>query len=60
MMCTIAGEPGHEELQVLFDQDVYVSEIHTVHEGVIGRARILHHGFEVHGWTSVFEAADEE
>ena len=37
----------------------YLSEIHAVHEGVIRRARILHHGFEVHGWTLVFEAADQ-
>ena len=31
MTCVISGEPGHEELQVFLDADVYLSEIHTVH-----------------------------
>lgn len=53
MTCVILGEPGHEELQVLLDQDVYLSEIHTVHDGAVGRARTLHRGFEAHGWTPV-------
>ena len=51
MTCVISGEPGHEELRVLLDREVYLSEIHTVHEGAIGRAHILHRGFEAHGWA---------
>jgi hypothetical protein len=57
MRCMISGEAGHEELQVFFDREVYLSEIHTVHDGAVGRARTLHLGFEAHGWTVVFEAA---
>ena len=53
MTCVILGEPGHEELQVLLDQDVYLSEIHTVHDGAVGRAHTLHRGFEAHGWTPI-------
>jgi hypothetical protein len=53
MTCLISGRPGHEELRVLFDCDLYFSEIHTVHDGLLGRARTLYHGFEAHGWTSV-------
>jgi hypothetical protein len=60
MTCLISGEPGHETLQVLFDRDVYLSEIHTVHDGVVARARILHRGFEAHGWAAVFEAESSE
>jgi hypothetical protein len=60
MTCMIAGQPGHEELQVFFDRDVYLSEVHTVHEGVVGRARTLRHGFEAHGWVAVSEAADTD
>jgi hypothetical protein len=52
----ISGEAGHEELQVFFDGEAYLSETHTVHEGAVGRARILHRGFERHGWATVFEA----
>jgi hypothetical protein len=57
MTCTITGEPGREELQVLFDREVYLSEIHTVPEGTISRARILHRGFEERGWIEIAEAA---
>ena len=60
MTCEISGEAGHEELQVLFDREVYLSEIHTVHEGAVGRARTLHLGFEAHGWTAVFEAPNAD
>jgi len=60
MTCRISGELGHEELQVFFDGDVYLDEIHTVHEGVLDRARTLHRGFEAHGWTTVFEPANSD
>jgi hypothetical protein len=53
MTCTIAGEPGREELQVLLDRQVYLSEIHTVPEGTISRARLLHRAFEARGWTEM-------
>ena len=51
--CLLSGEPGREELRILVDRELYLSEIHTVHEGVIGRADTLHRGFEAHGWTTV-------
>jgi hypothetical protein len=57
MTCVISGEPGHEQLQVLFDGEVYLDEIHPVHEGVVGRAHTLQRGFEAHGWAPVFGAA---
>jgi hypothetical protein len=41
---------------VLLDREVYLSEIHTVHEGAIARAHTLQHGFEAHGWTPVLDA----
>ena len=53
MTCVITGEPGHEELQVLLDREVYLSEIHTVPEGTISRARLLHRAFEARGWIEV-------
>jgi hypothetical protein len=49
--CVISGEPGHEELQVLIDREVYLSETHTVRDGAIGRSHTLQRGFEAHGWT---------
>ena len=49
--CLVVGEPGHEELRVLMDAEIYLSEIHTVHDGALGRATTLRHGFEKHGWT---------
>jgi hypothetical protein len=53
MTCVISGQPGREELQVLLDRDVYLSETHTVHEGAVDRAGTLHRGFEAHGWKPV-------
>jgi hypothetical protein len=53
MTCVISGEPGHEELQLLLDGQVYVSESHTVHDGAVGRATTLHRGFEERGWRAV-------
>ena len=53
MTCVVAGTPGHEDLRVLLDRDVYLSEIHTVHEGTIARANTLHRGFLAHGWTPI-------
>jgi hypothetical protein len=53
MTCTIAGEPGREQLKVLIDREVYLSEIHTVPEGTTSRARLLHRAFEAHGWIEV-------
>jgi hypothetical protein len=53
MTCVVVGTLGHEELRVLLDREVYLSEIHTVHEGTIGRADTLHRGFMAHGWTPI-------
>jgi hypothetical protein len=53
MTCLIAGDPGREELQVLFDREVYLSEMHTVPEGTMSRASLLHRGFEARGWIEV-------
>jgi hypothetical protein len=56
MTCTVAGEPGREQLQVLIDQEVYLSETHTVPEGTMSRAHLLHRAFEAHGWIEAPEA----
>ena len=56
MTCVLSGEPGHEELQVLIDREVYLSETHSVRDGAIGRAHTLQRGFEAHGWTPDFVA----
>jgi len=53
MTCVISGESGREELQVLFDLEVYLNEQHSVHDGTIGRARTLLRGFEAHGWAPI-------
>jgi hypothetical protein len=53
MTCVVSGPPGHQELQVLFDREVYLSETHTVPEGAVARGDVLHRGFEAHGWTPV-------
>jgi hypothetical protein len=50
--CLLVGRPGHEELRVLIDSDLYLSEMHTVHDGALGRATTLRHGFEKHGWSA--------
>jgi hypothetical protein len=52
MTCVLSGTPGHEELQVLIDREVYLSETHTVRDGAIARAHTLERGFEKHGWTA--------
>jgi hypothetical protein len=51
--CTVQGEPGEEELKVFMDRDPYLSETHTVHDGAVGRATTLRHGFEKHGWKAI-------
>jgi hypothetical protein len=53
MTCAISGEPGHEELRVFYDREVYLEERHTVHDGAVARACTLLHGFELHGWAPV-------
>jgi hypothetical protein len=50
MTCVVVDTPGGQDLRVLLDGEVYLSEIHTVHEGAIGRAETLRRGFEAHGW----------
>jgi len=49
--CVASGQPGHEELTVLMDSELYFTEVHTVHDGLVGRSRTLRRGFEAHGWT---------
>jgi hypothetical protein len=53
MTCVLSGRPGHEELRVLVDRDLYLSETHTVHEGAVDRAHALYRGLEAHGWKPV-------
>ena len=45
---------------MLFDREVYLSEIHAVHEGLVARAHLLQRGFEAHGWAAVVEAANAD
>jgi len=51
IICMSSGEPGHEEMRVLVDNEVYFTELHTVHEGLIARAGVLQRGYEARGWT---------
>lgn len=51
IICIASGEPGHEEMRVLVDDEVYFTEIHSVHEGLIARAGVLQRGYEARGWT---------
>jgi hypothetical protein len=53
MTCLVMDAAGGEELRVLLDGEIYLSEIHTVHDGVVGRAETLHRGFEAHGWRPI-------
>jgi hypothetical protein len=52
MTCIIVEAPAGEELRVLLDGEMYLTEIHTVHEGLIGRANTLHHALLPRGWTT--------
>jgi hypothetical protein len=52
MTCLIVEAPVGEELRVLVDGEMYLTEIHRVHDGLVGRANTLHHGLLAHGWTA--------
>jgi hypothetical protein len=52
MTCLIVEAPVGEELRVLVDGEMYLSEIHRVHDGLVGRANTLHRGLLAHGWTA--------
>jgi hypothetical protein len=52
MTCLIVEAPVGEELRVLVDGEMYLTEIHRVHDGLVGRANTLHRGLLAHGWTA--------
>ena len=52
MTCLIVEAPVGEELRVLVDGEMYLTEIHRVRDGLVGRANTLHHGLLAHGWTA--------
>jgi hypothetical protein len=52
MTCLIVESPDGEELRVLVDDEMYLTEIHRVRDGLVGRANTLHHGLLAHGWTA--------
>jgi hypothetical protein len=52
MTCLIVEAPVGEELRVLVDGEMYLTEIHRVRDGLVGRANTLHHGLLAHGWTT--------
>jgi hypothetical protein len=51
MTCLIVEAPVGEELRVLVDGEMYLTEVHHVHDGLVGRASTLHRGLLAHGWT---------
>lgn len=48
----IVEAPVGEELRVLLDGDVYLTELHRVHDGLLGRANTLHRALLARGWTA--------
>jgi hypothetical protein len=52
MTCLIVEAPVGEELRVLVDGEIYLTEIHRVHDGLVGRANTLHRALLAHGWTA--------
>jgi hypothetical protein len=52
MTCLIVEAPVGDELRVLVDGEIYLSEIHRVHDGLVGRANTLLRGLLAHGWTA--------
>lgn len=52
MTCLIVEAPVGEELRVLVDGEPYVSEMHRVHDGLVGRANTLRHALQARGWTA--------
>jgi hypothetical protein len=52
MTCLIVEAPAGEELRLLVDGEMYLTEIHRVHEGLVGRANSLHRALLARGWTA--------
>jgi hypothetical protein len=52
MTCIIVEAPAGEELRVLLDGEMYLTEIHAVRDGLIGRANTLHQALLARGWES--------
>ena len=50
MTCVIVEAPAGEELRVLLDGEMYLTEIHAVRDGLIGRANRLLEGLLARGW----------
>jgi hypothetical protein len=51
MTCLIIEAPVGEELRVLVDGELYLTELHRVRDGLVGRANVLHRALLAHGWT---------
>jgi hypothetical protein len=52
MTCLIVEAPVGEELRVLVDGELYLTELHRVHDGLVGRANTLHRALLARGWTA--------
>ena len=52
MTCLIVEAPVGEELRVLVDGEPYLTEVHSVRDGLVGRADTLHRALLAHGWTA--------
>lgn len=52
MTCEIVEAPIGEELRVLVDGELYLTELYRGHEGLIARAHLLHEGLLARGWTA--------
>ena len=53
MCCVVVAGPEREELRVLVDDDLYLVEPYAHHDGLLGRAHVLHRGLLSRGWTDV-------
>ena len=51
MTCVIVEAPAGEELRVLLDGEMYLTEIHAVRDGLVGRANTLHRALLARAWT---------
>ena len=52
MTCLIVEAPVGEELRVLVDDELYLTELHHVRDGLVGRANTLHRALLARGWTA--------
>jgi len=50
MVCLVVSTPRGEELRVLADGELYLTEPYPHHDSLLGRARVLHRNLLGRGW----------